>query len=542
MNKKGLLALILITCSSMLMSTLTLLSLGQPGTRTYQQQITKNRLPTEQLHGITETAVAPTITHLAHTQRPPRSSGGGEYQFPHDELTPAEQQAIQSTIDANIRQLFSDAPALTPETTVTLSWPLSSSTPHEFSYYGIANFVDQNFNYPNQLRDYACGDRTYDLYTGYNHGGTDIFLWPFPWNKMDSNEVTVTAAAPGVIVFRQDGYFDRSCSFNNQPWNAVYVRHADGSVAWYGHLKNGSVTSKGVGQTVQRGEYLGVVGSSGSSTGPHLHLELHDVNGRLLDPYAGACNALNGRSLWGSQPSYYDPVVNRLTTGSAAPDISGCNDPEQPNEATEFDPGDTIYFTTYYRDQQGALPSQYTLYQPNGDIYQAWQHSINVPHYAASWWWWSFDLEPDAPQGIWRFTVQFANNLYETEFTVGEIPPPPPVEPTPVLTVTHPNGGEVLAPGAFTTITWQTVLTEMVRVDLYWQGVFSQTMGWQTAVSGTGQIGWQIPISTPTSASYTIRISDTISGALLDESNNQFIIGIITPHSFLPLTTKSAAP
>lgn len=66
----------------------------------------------------------------------------------------------------------------------------------------------------------------------------------------------------GVILDVRDGNFDRSCSFNNNSWNAVYVRHSDGSVAWYGHLKNGSATTKTIGEEVEEGEYLGIVGSS----------------------------------------------------------------------------------------------------------------------------------------------------------------------------------------------------------------------------------------------------------------------------------------
>ena len=59
--------------------------------------------------------------------------------------------------------------------------------------------------------------------------------------------------------------------------------HADGSVAWYGHMKAGSLTNKAVGQTVSSGEYLGIVGSSGNSTGPHLHFGIR-VNGKAVCP------------------------------------------------------------------------------------------------------------------------------------------------------------------------------------------------------------------------------------------------------------------
>lgn len=87
------------------------------------------------------------------------------------------------------------------------------------------------------------------------------------------------AAAPGVITYKDDGHPDRSCAFSSDSPNMVVVTHADGSYAWYLHFKNGSLTPKGVGEPVAQGEYLGTVGSSGSSTGPHLHFEVYDSSG-----------------------------------------------------------------------------------------------------------------------------------------------------------------------------------------------------------------------------------------------------------------------
>lgn len=57
--------------------------------------------------------------------------------------------------------------------------------------------------------------------------------------------------------------------------NAVVVRHAWGEYSVYGHLKPGSVRVK-VGQTVKAGDVLALVGSSGSSTEPHLHFHICD--------------------------------------------------------------------------------------------------------------------------------------------------------------------------------------------------------------------------------------------------------------------------
>ena len=61
---------------------------------------------------------------------------------------------------------------------------------------------------------------------------------------------------------------------------AVYIDHGDGRISRYGHLSTSEVQ---LGQKVAAGEKIGQVGSSGRSTGPHLHFELR-VAGQAVDP------------------------------------------------------------------------------------------------------------------------------------------------------------------------------------------------------------------------------------------------------------------
>ena len=60
----------------------------------------------------------------------------------------------------------------------------------------------------------------------------------------------------------------------------VEINHGDGYVTRYGHNEKTLVT---VGQTVKRGEPVGLMGSTGRSTGPHVHFEVLR-NGRQVDP------------------------------------------------------------------------------------------------------------------------------------------------------------------------------------------------------------------------------------------------------------------
>ncbi len=68
-------------------------------------------------------------------------------------------------------------------------------------------------------------------------------------------------------------------------WNGGYgllvsLKHGGGVETEYGHMSRLAVKA---GQTVQRGQVIGYVGSTGLSTGPHLHYEVR-VNGRAVDP------------------------------------------------------------------------------------------------------------------------------------------------------------------------------------------------------------------------------------------------------------------
>ena len=82
---------------------------------------------------------------------------------------------------------------------------------------------------------------------------------------------TVTAAAGGTVIMAQwyGGY-----------GNYISIDHGDGYSTGYGHLSAIYVAN---GQTVQRGQAIGAVGSTGNSTGPHLHFEVR-INGKAVDP------------------------------------------------------------------------------------------------------------------------------------------------------------------------------------------------------------------------------------------------------------------
>ncbi|MES2777172.1 MAG: M23 family metallopeptidase [Bacteroidota bacterium] len=355
--------------------------------------------------------------------------GGGSYRDLmdiKDEITPVERAAIIKLLqdsEAKLRKEGKLQPTASPDGIqhTAFAWPLKQALGYnDNGYYGISNYVDENPAYPNLLLDYNCGSRTYDQASGYNHAGTDIFTWPYGWRKMERNAVEVIAGAPGTIIYKSDGNFDQNCSFCTSAcnWNAVYIMHADGSIAWYGHLKSGSLITKAVGEAVATGEYLGVVGSSGNSTGPHLHFEVYTNNSytQLVDPWAGNCNNKNGlTSWWANQQPYYVSTLSKVMTHGAAPVNNNCPAGEVVNEKINFISGETIYLGSYYRDQLNGHQSTHTLYRPDNTVYLTWSQGFNT-YYSASWWWYSRVLPSPAPAGTWKYEIVYNGTQTQSTF------------------------------------------------------------------------------------------------------------------------------
>ncbi len=341
-------------------------------------------------------------------------------------LTEEKRAELQEQVQSRINKLRGEGKLAA----IDLSFPPKFIFPvrgngaaeQDYGVHFMGNFVDHNPSFPNQLLDYNCGTRTYDLPSGYNHKGIDIINFPFAWNKMDNNETVAVAAADGQIIFKQDGNFDRSCSFNTTTtWNIVVLRHSDGTVSYYGHLKLNSLTTKVVGETVTQGEFLGVIGSSGISTVPHLHFEIYNAANQLQDPYQGPCNLMNSFSYWLVQLAYRDSSINKLMTHSAQPVSQSCPNPSITNEKNVFTPGSQIFVSASYRDLVAGQVSQLSLIQPDGTVNQSWTYVSPNTFNAASL---GFPrlLPVNAMTGVWKFRVIYESKTFEHTFFVRSPP------------------------------------------------------------------------------------------------------------------------
>ena len=188
-------------------------------------------------------------------------------------------------------------------------------------------------NYPDMapgpdVADPACGPRSYD-----GHKGIDIAIRDF---AAMHRGIPVRAAANGVVRRVRDGMPDKvmrsvaqGAQLNRKDCgNGVILDHGNGWQTQYCHLRRGSVAVK-PGESVRRRQILGLVGLSGKTQFPHLHLTTRR-GGQMLDPMtgrslgAGCGRGGGGASLWHDKSRLtYQPVSLYAVGVSTGPVTAG---------------------------------------------------------------------------------------------------------------------------------------------------------------------------------------------------------------------------
>ena len=184
------------------------------------------------------------------------------------------------------------------ETPLRLQLPLQCTVGEDCH---IQNYFDHDPG--SGFSDFTCGTLGYD-----GHKGTDFRL---PSLSEMKRGVSVVAAADGRVRSIRDSMEDISV---NQPGvrariegheagNGVAIVHAGGWETQYSHMRRGSILVK-PGQQVKAGDRLGLVGLSGKTEFPHLHLSVRH-NGRPVDPFVGLRRDIEcgpgDRPLWSKQ-------------------------------------------------------------------------------------------------------------------------------------------------------------------------------------------------------------------------------------------------
>ena len=154
-----------------------------------------------------------------------------------------------------------------------------------------------------------------------NVKAAERFLWPVPnytnvyqsySSKHQGIDISqggiagkpVVATKSGVVVAAKDicncGDPNTPCNCNGRQGNYVIIKHNDGGLSRYLHLQYGSVSVQ-VGQSVNRGAQIGLVGSSGESYGYHLHFDLAT---------GSAWNLNNRYNPMNESYDYSKPIIN----------------------------------------------------------------------------------------------------------------------------------------------------------------------------------------------------------------------------------------
>jgi len=103
-----------------------------------------------------------------------------------------------------------------------------------------------------------------------------------PFTRRLKHPAGIAFSAPhgATILATADGKVTKA-GWGGYYGNMVIVEHADGYETLYGPMSKVNVRE---GQAVKAGQLIGKVGSTGRSTGPHIHYEIHQ-NGRKINPY-----------------------------------------------------------------------------------------------------------------------------------------------------------------------------------------------------------------------------------------------------------------
>ena len=114
---------------------------------------------------------------------------------------------------------------------------------------------------------------------GVLNSGFGVRADPFTGNPARHEGLDISTARSEPVLATADGVVLHS-GWAGEYGKAIEIQHGDRYETLYGHLEQTLVTA---GQHVQRGDRVGLVGSTGRSTAPHLHYEVR-VDGHAVNP------------------------------------------------------------------------------------------------------------------------------------------------------------------------------------------------------------------------------------------------------------------
>ena len=321
-------------------------------------------------------------------------------------IPPEERARVEAEVAANLERLgLAEGGVAASSARPYPFFPMAGNADEDRIH---GNFVDLNPS--GAILDYRCSAISYN-----GHQGIDTDLRQLVHQDMG---VPVYAALDGTVVFIRDGEPDDNrcvCGGAIPGWpqcppgtegNAVIIDHGGGHQSWYWHLRTGSV-SVSLGEAVVAGQPIGMVASSGCSTGPHLHFESR-LGGVRYEPFAGNCNAVP--SGWVEQEPFDTGLKVRgfatsRTSPGAAP--SPLELPISVQKALS-DPSIFVWV------QLGNVPAnstwQFRFLRPNGTTaFTSSVGQLSSGFIRSGLWWWQWNIG-DLQQITGTWTVRLDIN------------------------------------------------------------------------------------------------------------------------------------
>ncbi len=260
--------------------------------------------------------------------------------------------------------------------------------------YAINNYADVDPR-ANLTSDFTGGIFQYDGHNAWDVG---------PANFLAQDQgIPILAAADGVVAEVADGNFDRKTSFANTNANYVIVDHGNNWRTIYWHLARDSVVVS-VGQSVSAGDMLGEMGSSGISTGTHVHYSVYRYNFPVESMYDTETYYLPHDDV------EYQPLTE---TGLLYSNINNDNTPSNSDWRESF-PTKSVYtlssndpvvlnFSLSHLVQNDLL--DLTIYRPDGSIAADWDWTANGLYRFPGFYWWIGTNYWQQQVGDWNWQV-----------------------------------------------------------------------------------------------------------------------------------------
>jgi murein DD-endopeptidase MepM/ murein hydrolase activator NlpD len=166
------------------------------------------------------------------------------------------------------------------------------------------------------------GGRSYTTGGSRVSSGFGSRIHPITGQRKNHNGIDFAAPLGTSIQATADGEVTRSGMSKGGYGNVIEIRHADGSVTRYAHNKSNGVK---VGENVKAGQVIGKVGSTGRSTGSHLHYEVLK-DGKATDPNLAFNSGEHRRPIAGVDAPDLVPKPSTVPSGGMS-QRAGANGP-----------------------------------------------------------------------------------------------------------------------------------------------------------------------------------------------------------------------